>query len=193
MLNIFVPVARQALNDPREAAGTLLAMGVPRDALWPAFFLLITLSVIGMAIISAVSPPTPVAPVPPPPVILALITAIISGVSVWLVWKVGQAMGGTGRFDEALLLTVFLQAIIFAGQVVEFMLLLFLPLLAGLFSIAMIGFAIWLNVNFIATLHGFTSLWRALGCVLLASLGAALVFFFLMTLTGAGVGVPQNV
>ena len=98
------------------------------------------------------------------------------------------------NLDEALLLTVFLQAILFTGQLIELGLLILLPPIAGLFSVALIVVAFWLNINFIATLHGFSSLWRAFGVLVIATVAVALVLVFLMTLTGIGpemVGAPN--
>ena len=188
MLQLFVPLARQAVTEPREAASTLLSMGIPKAAYWPAFFALVALSVILAETVALVAPPAPTV-VMPGPLLMAALTALISAISVWAVWRVGRAAGGTGSFDEALLLTVFLQAILLAGQVVEFLLLLILPPLSGLFGIALIVLAFWLNINFIATLHGFSSLWRAFGVLVIATMGVALVLVFLMTLTGIGPGM----
>ena len=194
MLQLFVPLARQALTEPREAATTLLSMGVPKAAYWPAFLTLVVLSVILNEVVRMLTA-VPVTGPQIAPLVMAGLAALISAVSVWAIWKVGRAMGGTGQFDEALLLTVFLQAILFAGQLVEVGLMLILPPLAGLFSVALIVLAFWLNVNFVAALHGFTSLWRALGALFLATLGVALVLIFLMTLTGftPGMGGAGNV
>ncbi|MXQ07589.1 hypothetical protein GQ651_06995 [Alphaproteobacteria bacterium GH1-50] len=188
MLQLFVPLARQALTEPREAASTLLSMGVPKAAYWPAFFALVALSVILNEVVALMTPGPAIGP-QIAPLVMAALTALISAVSVWAIWKVGRAMGGTGSFDEALLLTIFLQAILFTGQLVEVGLMLILPPIAGLFSVALIILAFWLNVNFVAALHGFTSLWRAFGALILATLGVALVLIFLMTLTGIGPGM----
>ena len=44
-----------------------------------------------------------------------------------------------------------------------------------------------MHLNFIAALHGFSSLMKSLGVLLLASLGVAIVLVFLMSLAGMGV------
>ena len=182
MLKTFVPVAAQALREPREAASTLMSMGVPTAALWPAFGALVCLSVILSYLSGGIEPVPDQASLSP--LVLAFSSAIAGAASVFLVWKVGAAMDGTGRFEEALLLTVFLQGLIFAGQLVEFLLLFLLPTLAGLLSIAIIVLTFWINLNFIAALHGFSSLWKSFGVLLLASLGVALILIFLMSLLG---------
>ncbi|MEM9969980.1 MAG: YIP1 family protein [Pseudomonadota bacterium] len=182
MLQPFIPIARQALSDPREAATTLMSMGVPRDALWPAFGLFVVLSAFLGSASQLISPaPQGLAM---SPVLFAIVSGLAGAVSVFAIWRIGRAMEGTGSFQETLLLMVFLQGILFAGQLLELFLLLALPPLSGFFSIALVVFAFWLNINFVAALHGFTSLWRAFGCLLLASAGVALALIFLLTLFG---------
>lgn len=182
MLNAIVPVAAQALREPREAAQTLMAMGVPRAALWPAFGLMVVLSVLIM--FAGGAPVGPAGGEPMSPFGFAVVSAAVSAASVVAIWKIGRMLGGTGRFEETLLLTVFLQGIILAGQVVELFLLFLLPPLAGIFSLLLIVFAFWLNINFIAALHGFRSLWKAFGVLVLASLAMAFVLMFAAALVG---------
>lgn len=182
MLNTFLPIAVQAVREPREAASTLMSMGVPTAALWPAFGALVCLSVILSFLSGGLEPAAGQAALGP--LVLAVTSSVAGAASVFLVWKIGAAMGGTGRFEEALLLTVFLQGMIFAGQLIEFMLYLVVPTLSGIFSIAIILLTFWINLNFIAALHGFASLWRSFGVLLFASLGVALILIFVMSLLG---------
>ena len=182
MLKTFVPVAAQAIREPREAASTLMSMGIPSAALWPAFGALVCLSVI-LSFLSGGFEQVP-DQVTLSPLVLGFSSAVAGAASVFLVWKIGSAMDGTGKFEEALLLTVFLQGLIFAGQIVEFLLFFFVPTLSGLFSIGVIILTFWINLNFIAALHGFASLWKSFGVLLLASLGVAMILIFLMSLLG---------
>ncbi len=189
MLGMFLPVVRQLFREPREAASTLLSMGVPKQVLWPAFTLLVVLSVILIFLIGAPTGPNDEAIVSP--FSLTLSSALAGAASVILIWKIGDFMGGKGGFDETLLLTVFLQGMIFAGQLVELALVLVIPPIADIYYIALIVFMFWLNLNFIAVLHGFGSLWRAFGVLVFASIGVAFVLIFAMSLAGiriAGAG-----
>lgn len=183
----LLPLARQALSQPRESAATLLSMGVPREALWPSFFLLVVLSILMVSLGTSADTVGNEGLLVASPIVMALITAVVSVVSVVAVWKVGQTLGGRGTFEETLLLTVFLQAILFAGQLIELFLALTVPPVAAMFNLAIIVLAVWLNVNFIATLHGFASIWKSFGVLILASIGVALVLVFMMTLAGIGV------
>lgn len=184
-LQSLVPLARQAITQPREAATTLLSMGVPREALWPGFFLMVILSILLTSI--GRGQDLEIVAGTPSPLIMALLTAVISVASVLAVWKVGQFLGGTGTFEEALLLTIFMQAILFVAQVIELLLAILVPPVGMVFSLVLIIMAVWINVNFIAALHGFSSLMKSLGVLLLASLGVAIVLVFLMSLAGMGV------
>lgn len=186
MLGMFLPVVKQSLREPREAAATLLSMGVPKALLWPGFALLVVLSVI---LIFASGPLTaPGSENPVSPFGLTITSGLAGAASVFLVWKIGELLGGKGGFDETLLLTVFLQGMIFAGQLIELALIMVIPPLADIYYIALIVFMFWLNLNFIAVLHGFGSLWRAFGVLILASIGVAFVLVFAMSL--AGVRLP---
>ena len=182
MLDMFIPVVKQSLREPREAAATLLSMGVPKSILWPTFALLVVLSVILIFVSGPPSGPDGESIVSP--FGLTISSAVAGAASVFLVWKIGELMGGKGGFEETLLLTVFLQGLIFAGQLIEFAIFLVIPPLAGIYYIALIVFVFWLNLNFIAVLHGFGSLWRAFGVLILASIGVLFVLIFAMSLAG---------
>ena len=185
MLDTFIPVVRQSFREPREAASTLLSMGVPKQVLWPTFALLVVSSVI---LIFVSGPPVgPDGEEFVSPFGLTISSAVAGAASVFLVWKIGGLMGGKGGFDETLLLTVFLQGMIFAGQLIELAIFFVIPPLANLYYIALIVFMFWLNLNFIAVLHGFGSLWRAFGVLILASIGVAFVLIFAMSLAGVRV------
>ncbi|QMU59144.1 MAG: hypothetical protein GKR98_13660 [Boseongicola sp.] len=119
-----------------------------------------------------------------PPFVFVLMSGAAGTASVFAIWKIGQLMGGSGSFQETLLLTIFLQAIIFAGQMIELVIFVVFPSLAGLFSVLLILVAFWMNLNFIAALHGFASLWKALGVFVLASFVVLLVLMTVTSLAG---------
>lgn len=78
-----------------------------------------------------------------------------AGLIIW----VGRFFGGMGRLSDAIALVAWAEAIMFALQVLQFIALFILP--AATVVLALVGLAllIWLLVQFIAELHGFTSLW----------------------------------
>ncbi|NCM97616.1 MAG: YIP1 family protein, partial [Rhodobacterales bacterium] len=63
-----------------------------------------------------------------------------------------------GRFDEALILVVWLQFVLLGLQAVQLVAYAVAPLLADLIGLATVALFFWLLTNFVAELHGFKSL-----------------------------------
>ena len=58
------------------------------------------------------------------------------------------AFGGTGRFEEALTLVVWLQFIFICVQILQLLAVLVVPPVAGLITLLAVGLFFWLLVNF---------------------------------------------
>lgn len=188
-LTTLMPLVLQAIRNPREAAHTVLSLGVPQPALLPALALVVVLSILLTMIGTMVTPQPPAAEdavLFSPIAIAALLGGFLAAYIVGI-HRAGRAMGGTGSLPEAALLMIFLQFVLLVGQVVEILLWLVAPPLAGLFVIAMAVLAFWININFVDVLHGFGSLMKSFLLVVLVSVGIALAIVFLMTLTGVTV------
>lgn len=170
-------LGRQSLTEPRPAAANIMALGLPIQAVWPAFFLVNILSVLVASVL-------PGAEAGAPPITAALFTTALSLGSVVVVLKVGHALGGHGTFSDTLLLTTFLSALVLAGQCVQIILAFVFPPMAVVFGIALILFAVWLNINFIAAIHGFTSLMRAFGVLIIGSFVLAVCVMIVLAMTG---------
>ena len=101
---------------------------------------------------------------------------------------VGPRDRGTGSFEEALLLITWMQFIFVVLQVVQSLAFIFFPVVAGLIGIVALGLFFWLLTNFIAVLHGFSSL----GLVLVGIIGSAIgiVMGLSLVLAILGVTVP---
>lgn len=177
LFQTLAALGRQSLTEPRPAAANLMALGLPIQAVWLAFFLVNILGVMIAFFLPGADPGGS-------PIMGALFATGVSFASVVVILKVGQALGGTGTFGDTLLLMTFLSAIVFAGQIVQLVLTVVLPPMAFVFGIAVILFAVWLNVNFIAAVHGFSSLMRALGVLVLGSFILAVIMMIVLTLTG---------
>lgn len=101
-------IARQTYREPREAAVRLLSLGLPREAIWPSFALIVLVSVVlgGLGDL--------LLPVPPTAIMSYFAMTVLLGV-VFLsyalaVWRIGSAMGGKGSMEESLVVGVFFQA-----------------------------------------------------------------------------------
>jgi hypothetical protein len=95
--------------------------------------------------------------------------------------------GGTGSFEESALLVIWLQFILICVQVIQIATLFVLPPLAGLITIIAIALYLWLLVNFIAVLHGFTSLGMVFVATLLSAFALLFVFSLILSVLGLGV------
>ncbi len=191
-LAVLLPLAWQSLRDPREAASAVLSIGVPRHAILPAGLLVVVLSVVLTAIAEMLLPSLPPADgaaearrLGSPFALLALLGGTLLAY-VFGVFQVGRAMGGRGSLLETVLVMVLLQFVILVSQVAEIAIILLVPGLAGFFAVGVAVVALWINVNFVSVLHGFT-LMRAFGAVLIVSLALAFAALVMLSITGAGV------
>lgn len=185
----LVSLALGAVRNPREAADTLLSIGVPSAALLPSFVLVVVLSVI-ITLLGENAGMTSGDGVAFPPLAVAAVLCVLLGVYIFGLYRTGRAMGGTGTLAETTLLMVFLQFILLLAQVVELALWVAAPPLAGIFVIAVAILAFWININFVDILHGYGSLMKSFGLIIMVSLGIALVIMLMLTLSGVTVQGP---
>ncbi len=182
-------LARDTVVDPKEGANIVLSFAPPRQALWLMFGLILVVSVF-FAELSALLTPAPATPDPNAPeispTILGLLQAALLFLSILAVHHIGRAFGGTGQFEEAFLLMLWLQFILICAQVLQVIALLILPVFSGLIFIAAIALFFWLLVNFIAVLHGFQSLGQVFVMVIVTMLGFAFLLSLLAVFLGIG-------
>lgn len=188
----IVSLCWQGITAPREAAHSVLALGVPRAALWPlaglvaiavAFMFVAQGSLVGMEV-----PVTDVEGAPQPFQVWPLmVAAAVYGFLLayaWVIWVLGKRLGGKGSFEEAVLLGIYLQAILLMIQFVELALLVVAPPFATLVALAALFYGLYLNIQFIDVLHGFGSLLKSFFLWLAASAAFGLALMLILTLTG---------
>jgi cysteine desulfurase/selenocysteine lyase len=108
------------------------------------------------------------------------------------VHRIGVFFGGTGSFEESALLVIWLQFILICVQVIQIATLFVLPPLAGLITIIAIALYLWLLVNFIAVLHGFTSLGMVFVTTLLSAFALLFVFSLILAVLGLACTCPDG-
>lgn len=167
------------LQDPRQAARTLLALGIPASARTAGLLLVAVVSAV-LASLQIGMGDQPLDPMTEfmtaSPFRSAVMQWLFLALSVVLVHRVGRAFGGQGSFPDALLIVVWLQLLMLAVQVLQLVMSFVAPVLAGLFGL--VGFVVflWLMTTFIAELHGF----RSRGLVFLGMLLSALAAGFVL-------------
>lgn len=184
----------QGLTTPREGANAVLALGVPRAALLPLAGLVAVAVAMLMTVQGAMLGPAEiavgddrVAPIRVEPLFLAFVVFVFVVGYAWALAALGRRMGGTGTFEESLVLGIFLQMIMVGFQVAELAALVVLPPLAGLVAVAGFFIGLWLNLQFVDVLHGFGSLLKSFLLMLAVSAAIAVGLMLVVTLIG---GVP---
>lgn len=186
----FKTLAVQTLRQPEEAARWLIALNLPMPVRWMALVLAVALSgILAFAATAILGAPqddaAPVMAITGQPLVLAgtQLVAIVLGAG--LMAGVGRMFGGRGRFEDALILTVWIEVMLLMVQLAQIVLSLALPALAGMLGILAVALFLWLTVQFTKALHGFTSGPK----VLLVMFGTLLVMGFVLSFFMAALGL----
>lgn len=188
MEQTLISLARQGYREPREVGVQLLSLGVPREALWPAFGVVISLSVLMGAVRDLFYAAPEGAEVSY--FALAAVLGAVFLTFLWGVWQAGRVMGGTGMFEESLLIGVFFQAMILPLQAVQIVLDIALPGLVEFYSIVLVIYGIWINAHLVDALHGFGSFGKSLAVLFIATCAAAVTLVLGISLLSQSFGEP---
>lgn len=191
-LNSLLAMAWRTVKNPQEGATEVLSLGVPREALGPALALVVVLSIILAQVTAIFLAGSGVAgPMAVGPMVTGLFQLMVLIVMIFAIFWIGRAMGGTGTLAESALLVAWLQFIMVCLQVVQTLALLILPPFAGLVGVASLILFIWLLTNFVAVVHGFTSLVQVFLMILVSAFGLAFALSILLAILGVPLSVMQ--
>lgn len=189
-LNDLLRLAMESVRDPREGARRVTETGLPRDARWQALLLVVVVSVL-LGQFSAVIAPggadVLMAPFLANPLATALVQLGLVAIMVYAVYWIGRAMGGTGSFEDTILLIAWMQFIMICVQVVQTVALILIPPVASLIGLLGLGLFFWLLTNFVAELHGFESLGKVFLMILVSIVGIAFGLSLILSLIGIAV------
>lgn len=187
----FFGLVRETLSEPRATARRIIATDVPMSVRWQALALVVVVSVI-LAKLTMLMLGTPSGVMPgmaAGPIWAAVLQTGVLLLVAGAADRVGRMMGGHGDFADALLLVVWLQAIMLLIQAAQIVALLLLPPFAGLIGLAAMVLFLWLLTNFVAELHGFDSLGKVFGMIVVTAVGLA--FLLATVLAVFGIGPPE--
>ena len=186
-------LAGDTVRAPRPTFARLLSLGIPRAALWEALVLVVVVSVIlaelGNMILRATMGDAEEVPQFLSPFAFGGLQFVVLVASALLIDRVGRMMGGTGDMAGALLAVTWLQFVMIVLQLVQSVLLIALPGVAGIVLILGVVLFLYLLTAFVAELHGFASMGRTFGMIFFVMMGVALALSFILTLSG--VAVPR--
>ncbi|MDO9638666.1 MAG: Yip1 family protein [Pseudotabrizicola sp.] len=159
-LSSLLSLARYTVQNPREGARMVMGANLPISARWVALALMAVTSAI-LAHLAFALMPADVRLAMDGAMSSPLTSAVMQGglmlIAVFVIHYVGRWRGGTGRFDDALILMIWLQFILLILQVVQIVTQVLLPPASVLVGYVSIGIFLWLLSNFVAELHGFSS------------------------------------
>lgn len=183
----------ETLKAPRHGAAMVLGFGFAPIVGWMALLL--------MAIASTVLTHLSFAMMPAEareiwgaamasPIRTAMLQWVVLLISVHAIHKVGRKMGGTGSLEGAVVLVAWLQFILLCVQIAQLVTQALLPPLSDVLGIFGLVLFLWLLTNFVAQLHGFTSLAMTFVGIFLtlivASILMAIVFALLIGAPATG-------
>ncbi|MEM9032275.1 MAG: YIP1 family protein, partial [Pseudomonadota bacterium] len=136
----------RSLQSPREGAAEILAVGIPRDAIWLSLAIVVVLSVILAeltALASAVANPDVLSGIFGNPLAIGILQFLVLMATIGAVYGIGRAMGGSGSIDETAIIVAWLQFIMVCVQVVQTAALIIMPPMAGLIGIVALVLFLW--------------------------------------------------
>lgn len=185
-------MALQCIPEPRKVAAEVQALRFSRAALWQTFALFVILSTgIGLAA-SMLFPvdPAQVGALLANPSLMGVIEASVLVITIFAIYWVGHALGGTGRFDQAILTVIWLQFVMLFVQLAVLALALFAPGMALLMNVFGVSLTFWILSHFIAEMHEFRSTGLVFVMIVVTMLGLLLGLSIIMAVIGVGATGP---
>jgi hypothetical protein len=183
------------VRDPRGGARRVIGFGIPTARLWEVLILLVAISVIlGQGTILLLMHGTQMtSPVLFHPIVMGIVQLVLLAIMASAIERVGRMFGGEGGFNGALAVVVWLQFVMVCLQVVQTVTLFIYPPIAEIIGIIGLLLFLWLATNFIAELHGFASLGKVFGMLLVSTIVIALVLSLILSALGVVVVETPNV
>ena len=200
MLKELAKLMRASVRDPVGSVPVILALGIPREARWIGLAAVVALSGLASAIVMMLygTPSSEAADAAWVSMTGSPIRmTVIQGLGILFVagatTHIGRIFGGKGQFIDALLLVVWVEAVLLVIQYVQLALWLFafpiLPpavtvLVSSLMGLLSLVVLFWMLVGFVKGLHGFTSTPAVILGMVATMFGAGTVLLLVLTVLG---------
>ncbi|WP_158585570.1 YIP1 family protein [Pseudooceanicola sediminis] len=181
MTSSWFDLARQSILNPQAAAPLLVATSL-NPAVVPLTLALVAVLnglLYGLLLPVDFFPGGFASPI----VLAALVGAVVWG-SAAILAVVGRMFGGTGTTTTLLRVTLWLQILRLAAQVVLSVVGMLVPALAWLIGMAAGIWGIYMMISFVAAAHGFETRLKAVGVVGVTFVSAVLVLSVLLSAMG---------
>lgn len=185
------------LRDPTEGTRRIIALNLPKDALWLAFALVVILHVIFTTIFmnllllrfKADMPPEffEVVEVAASSPIMSLISqAVFLFVSLQVLHMLGRHMGGRGTYTGSLATIVLIQGVFLGFVALQLILFLTIPALNALIGPVVLIYLLWVVPGMVMGLHGFENRLAVLFMIVICFLSINFVISLLSVAFGLG-------
>lgn len=184
----LLTMLRDSVAEPQETADRLLALRPTTGVVVQAAVLVSVLDALILGVLGGgeLAVPTPAGEMSFSPLAHAAVLLASLALSAGALQIGGRMLGGRGRFEEALLLVVWLEVVSIAVQAVTVIAALILPPLAGLVGLLGVAILLWCLVHFNRALHGFAGLGRTIAALLLGAVVVVLGLSALLAVLGFG-------
>lgn len=179
----FIGLMRHTVTAPRETAARLFGLRLGRGTLIEATALLAVINGLLATLVGGVALPmqdgSEIALSP-----LVWSAALFAGMilSASSLQVAGRLLGGKGSFEDALLATVWINAMVLALEFIAVVLGLISADLASIVFLVGLVLLFWAMLNFVRVLHGFQGLGRSFLAILLAGFGTLLGLSFILSI-----------
>jgi hypothetical protein len=180
-----------SIKTPQEGASAILNFAPNRVTIWYMLALVVILSVLLAQGTNLLFGGDVAGPFTMSPISLGIIQGVLLIVMIYATYWIGRAFGGSGSLEETMLLVTWLQFILVCVQVAQTLAMVVMPPFAGLIGVAALFIFFWLLVNFIAVLHGFSSLGLVFAGIILSFIGIGFGLALILTLIGITPGIAN--
>lgn len=188
MTHSLLAMLRDSVAEPQETADRLLALRPATGVVLQAAVLVSVLDALILGVLGGggITLPTPAGEMTLPPFLHAAILFASLALSAAALQVGGRMLGGRGRFEEALLLVVWLEVVSISVQAVVLVVALIVPPFAGVLGLLGVAILLWCLVHFNRALHGFAGLGRTVAALLLGAVVVVLGMSAILALLGFG-------
>lgn len=188
-------MAMQTIPEPRKVARDLFDLNLPRSALWTLLILVLVVSTaFGVAIGILFPPPEELAgTLFAQPLMAGIAESSIAIIGVFLIYWVGRALGGAGRFEDAIMTILWMEWILILFEMLTVLFMLFAPTIGLMFWVMGMVSSFWVLSHFTAELHGFSSALSVFFGIFITLLIVLLVVSVILTMAGVGAGLVEQI
>ncbi len=181
----IMELIRMMVTDPRAAFRRVDAAGLPVNALWLIFLILSAAGAIINIVTLDLTPEIFRAGLPPMTSMVASMAELFFSMTVLFgAYVIGRKCRGTGRFDQVLAAVCLIKMMSVSISILQIVAIFMMPLLASLLGFVGLVYMLWLMVQLISEVHGFTQLSLVFLGVIFSLLAAFFLFGILLTTFG---------